>query len=290
MKFVFDFDGVLTDQTEEAHRVLELLAIEFAAESGLPLATVQAALKEGEKALAETPWLYGWEHAGRISAFSNEDLFVRSSALALWVSMSKNPILDAMRARGKVMGETKAATSIVSERAYQGMLDETRAGKIKPLEANSKKILATLLGRGHEVVIVSNSGTDRIENILQSAGVPLSNGLKIRGGAKKFFLGDRAEHFKVGPYPVDVNRPHYLQILQEEVPQAVIGDVFSLDLALPAHLARTDARFKGLNLFLRVRHYTPSWSREWCASQDRVDPSQLRMHSIMELDPLLELG
>ncbi len=284
MKFVFDFDGVLTDQTEEAHRVRELLAQEFARETALPLAQVEEALRAGEAALKATPWKYGWRINGRLSAFSDEDLFVRASALALWVELTDNSLRRTLLERG-------AASPVdIAERAYQGMLEETRRGEMKPLEDASKGILETLVAKGHEIVIVSNSGTDRILNILDRAGIEPGPRLRVRGGAMKFALGDRSETFMVGHYPVEIDRPHFKKILFEELPHVAIGDVFSLDLALPAHLAKTDDRLRGLRLFLRTRPYTPAWSRDWCLGAGNSQPDRVTFEAIETLDPLLALS
>jgi hypothetical protein len=64
----------------------------------------------------------------------------------------------------------------------------------------------------------------------------------------------------VAGYRVETSRPLYESILKEERPGAVVGDVFSLDLALPLHLSRS-GELGPVQAFLRERHYTPEWSR-----------------------------
>ena len=44
----------------------------------------------------------------------------------------------------------------------------------------------------------------------------------------------------VGGAAIETARPHYENVLREERPDAVVGDVFSLDLALPLALKRED--------------------------------------------------
>ena len=111
-------------------------------------------------------------------------------------------------------------------------------------------------------MIVSNSGTERIVDLLKRSNLPPSNALRVRGHANKFVLGDSSSTFSVGPYLVDTNRPSYQSILREERPDGVIGDVFSLDLATPIELSRQ--REIDLKVaILRTRTYTPQWSREY---------------------------
>jgi hypothetical protein len=53
-----------------------------------------------------------------------------------------------------------------------------------------------------------------------------------------------------------VARPFYAQVLEEEAPDAVVGDVFSLDLALPLALKRTRPGWRHVRLFWLVHPYT----------------------------------
>ena len=89
----------------------------------------------------------------------------------------------------------------------------------------------------------------------------------LRGGARKFVLdpGASAELF-VGPLRVETARRDYLMILREELPDAVVGDVFSLDLSLPLRLRREDPRWKRVRLFWLVGPDTPARLREAIAA------------------------
>jgi hypothetical protein len=46
-------------------------------------------------------------------------------------------------------------------------------------------------------------------------------------------------------------------VLAEEVPDAVVGDVFSIDLALPLAMKRRDPAWRHVRLFWLVHPYTP---------------------------------
>ena len=90
-----------------------------------------------------------------------------------------------------------------------------------------------------------------------------------------------SDFFDVGSYRIETRRPVYDAIVREEQPDAVIGDVFSLDLSLPLRLARENAipcdRF-----FLRVRDYTPVWSRQYLVKEIKGGRAITRLDEITE--------
>src|SRR5437762_2748669 len=126
-----------------------------------------------------------------------------------------------------------------------------------------------LLAAGVEVVVVSNSGTDKLRRWFAHARVPASlhpervaGALRLRGAARKFVLAPGAPvPLVVGSLRVDVARPDYARVLAEEAPDAVVGDVFSLDLALPLAIKRRDPAWRGVRLFWLVHPYTPERMR-----------------------------
>ena len=83
----------------------------------------------------------------------------------------------------------------------------------------------------------------------------------------KFVLDpDRSAIESFGALSVETARPYYDAILREEMPDAVVGDVFSLDLALPlCSGARIRAR-RNVRLFWLVHDYSPARVREQLAA------------------------
>src|SRR5262249_59945366 len=89
-----------------------------------------------------------------------------------------------------------------------------------------------LLERGVDVVVVSNSGTDKLKRWFQHAGLPFRvhperapGALRLRGSAMKFVLAEgKADTIEAGGLVVDVARPRYETVLREERPDAVVGD------------------------------------------------------------------
>jgi len=292
MKFLFDFDGVLTHQTEEAHRVRELFEKKVSDLGHVSPAVSGALFAQAEAAMDQKPERHGWMSLGRVTAFANEDLFIRSNGIAAlldqWAYEGHLQLRDAL---ASVRHEGLENFTALAQLSYQEMVHETRSGKMQPMDPKAGPLFEKLLSRGHEAVIVSNSGTDRIVDLLTKVGLPAgphgtdpAPRLRVRGGAKKFELGPDSRCFEFEGFRIDTSRPTYESIIREELPKVVVGDVFSLDLALPHYLARTEpVTFGGMNLFLRVQHYTPEWSKR-LVRESRDQSSTL--HLLTDLDQL----
>jgi FMN phosphatase YigB (HAD superfamily) len=279
MRVLSDFDGVLTDIAHESARVTNLFLDGLRHASGGADRSVADLAHSAYEEMAAHPTRHGWRVGGRITAFANEDGFVRVNGLAGCLderAARGDPIARPLLAALQITGPD--AFTALAHLAYERMTRETAAGAIKPLDPEAAEVLRTLLARGDEVVVVSNSGTDRIAQILRSAGLEAHPGgapgpgrLRIRGGARKFILSEAPRGFEVEGYAVATDRPHYEQILLEERPDVVVGDVFSLDLALPLDLVRRRAPGFGPRLVLRRRSYTPAWSAGYVAGPARAD-------------------
>jgi hypothetical protein len=70
---------------------------------------------------------------------------------------------------------------------------------------------------------------------------------------------------------IELARPHYEAILREEAPDAVVGDVFSLDLAVPLALRRSEPSWTHVRLFWLVRDYAPARMRRALAAAPEVE-------------------
>ncbi|HKE01094.1 MAG TPA: hypothetical protein VKE69_08800 [Planctomycetota bacterium] len=264
MKILSDFDGVFTDPTAEA-------------------ASVAAVLDElvGDPALVERvradvrahPERHGWRFGGAITSYADEDLYVFHNAVAVAVWSAATP---AVLERLRVAGFTDESAFVV----HCFLEGTTRFGARGATNVLPEALdaAAALAGRGHELVIASNSDTARIERLLRGAGWK-EGSIRLRGGAGKFVLGDEPasvpEIAKFGPREIRLRRPRYFALLEEERPDVVIGDVLALDLALPWFLKRS-------RCVLKRSAATPAWSVGACerAGIERVD-------SISELPRLL---
>lgn len=273
MKILTDFDGVLTDLTQEAQRVKNLF-IEFLVEHQAQ-DKIDSLIGKATQAMQSLPHFHGWVSQGRITAYSNEDGFIWVNSLAHYFDKAEDPHLEEVRKQFSSKGIPSFLE--LASRAFHQMVQETAASESSPIDKTAINALSGLVKQGHEVVIVSNSSTDRICQLMNRHSLENAH-FRIRGSAKKYELGIQSQGFSVGPYFVETDRPTYRQILEEECPDKILGDVFSLDLALPYTLDKTTT------LVLRKRPYTPEWSYDF---MKQVSGPKHRCQVIESLEELL---
>lgn len=264
MRIVMDFDGVYTDPSEEGDACSrnfrnKIISLGFS-ELGLASeAGVDSWLGELKARQAGHPFEFGWRSEGRVSAFTFEDPFIRNIGLADYLDhlvrggdVKAKKVLSGLSSREKIstFGE-------LSEWAFHQLRMKKRP------DPKAKQWVMDAMNRGHEVFIVSNSATDKIQEFLVQAGFPEEQRPRVRGGARKFGLGKSPQPLLVGTWggrkvEVDTDRPLYESALLELQPDVVIGDVFCLDLALPVRLQREKKLGLRGGIHYRHRDYTPS--------------------------------
>lgn len=265
MRLLSDFDGVWTFPELEgtAHGAAldaALLALLPASEQG----AVRDWIATARQAVRQAPARWGWAVSGRLSAFGDEDPFTEHGALIHYLAVQREH--DSLAAKLAAAIETRGATldSFGGEAHVAGVrqVEASRGPGITPAAAAAGN---RMLGAGVEIVVVSNSGTEKLQRWFEHARVPavvhpsrVEKQLRLRGSAKKFVLGPSpGRTIPVGDLAIDVARPFYAQVLGEETPDAVVGDVLSLDLALPLALKRTHAAWRRVRLFWLMHPYTP---------------------------------
>lgn len=268
MKLLSDFDGVWTNPVEEGVAQGELV------DRGLVdgLADTEAArqwIVAARESTCVEPTRYGWQSQGRLSAFADEDPFICHSALLHYIEAHRDR--DAM---ARFFADNLARQGFPSLDAFGGhshaqavaqVVREHGPG-ILPSAAASGRVL---LDAGIEVVVVSNSTPEKLLHWFQHAGVPCTEhpqrearSLRVRGSARKFILGPPAhDPLRLGPHMIDIDRPSYEAILVDERPDVIVGDVFSLDLALPLALKRSRPGWEHVRLVWLQHPYTPEWLR-----------------------------
>lgn len=274
MKLLSDFDGVWTFPREEGLAHGEELASALEAlvgESERPL--VRDWVTGARAAVRAEPVRYGWVSAGRISAFGDEDPFTEHGALLHYLheQRARDPLAARLASAIEAQGLTLDAFGGRCHVAGVERVEARRGPGITPEAAGAGR---TLLGAGVEIVVVSNSGTEKLDRWFRDASVPARvhpehapRELRLRGSARKFVLAPGAgEGLAVGSMRVDVARPDYERVLREERPDAVVGDVFSLDLALPLALKRREDAWRHVRLFWLLHPYTPERMKHELAS------------------------
>ena len=269
MKLLSDFDGVWTypDAEGAAHGAELDLALEgLADERERP--QVRAWIRAARDAVRAAPGRWGWSVSGRVSAFADEDPFTEHGALLHFLDEQRrnDPIAarlaQAIEARGTSLDGFGGL-------AHVGGVRKVEASRGPGITRAAADAGHALLRAGVEIVVVSNSGTEKLQRWFAHAGVPATihperapRALRLRGSARKFVLDPAgADPIAVGGLTVDVARPDYSRVLHEELPGAVVGDVFSIDLGLPLALKRREPAWRDVRLFWLVHPYTPARMR-----------------------------
>ncbi len=275
MKLLSDFDGVWTDPAAEAAAqgdVLDARLIDAVPGSDREAARAWVAAARRET-LAE-PERWGWTAEGRLAAFADEDPFSAHSALLhLLVERAGSvPLAARILAGACAAGEgSLEAFSTAAHLDGVARVENTRGPGVLPAAAAAGR---ELLAAGVEVVIVSNSDGGKLARGFAHAGVPhamhparVRDGLRLRGAAGKHLLEPGSSRvLDLAGVRVELARPQYEAILREEAPDAVVGDVFSLDLAAPLALRRSEPSWRHVRLFWLVRDYAPARMRRALAA------------------------
>jgi hypothetical protein len=260
-KILSDFDGVFTDQGVEADENYRHVLHECVRLVGGNPARVEAEIERIRGEVLSTPAAWGWAPDGnRISAYVDEDPLCLSSAVCLFLSRTDEPLVREIRAA--VEGEFDSL-AVFSEHCFRAAVASYRERHPPCLVPDIAAQLERVLATGAEVVVVSNSSSEKIGAWLGSAGIDAGEGpghrVRLRGSAGKQFLGDTDASIRVADRDVRIDRPRYRAAIVEEAPNLVIGDVFSLDLALP-HVMRGEGHPSApARIVLRRHPHTPAW-------------------------------
>ncbi|MCA9706364.1 MAG: hypothetical protein KDK70_10990 [Myxococcales bacterium] len=258
-KILSDFDGVFTEADLEAQALHEQLVESCAAVLERELAAVEADLAAFLQQVQQRPHAFGWAPDGRIAAFADEDPLCELAGLChLLADADAGP---AKRYREAIEAHAGSVRRF-AEQAFTAAMLRFRAEHPPTIAPDARAQLRAVTDAGAEVVVVSNSEPGKLVAWFRAAGIDAGEGpdheLRIRGSAGKQVLGGDTT-IEVRGRRVHVDRPHYRAAIEQERPSLVIGDIFSLDLALP-HAMREDGHPAAPRaLALRRHRHTPAW-------------------------------
>lgn len=284
-KILSDFDGVWTDQAIEAECVKLFLAAESARLAGVPANRALTDFRAFEEEVQGHPARYGWAPDGRITAYVDEDPFCVANSIAALIAEGASE--RARRYREAVLDGGFDSVPAFADRCFLSATAAYRDQHPPALVPGAAEHLSALEAAGAQIVVVSNSPADKIIRWFRAVGVDAGERpghlLRVRGEAGKQTLGPGDDAIVVAGRRIVVDRPRYRAVLEEERPDLVIGDVFSLDLALPHVLRERGLPGAPRTLVLRGHGHTPAWVREGLVGTaiDRV------VESVAELAPLV---
>ena len=261
MKILSDFDGVWTDQDGEARFINRTFVDEVGRDLGLD---PERARVEFEGFLQEThraPAEHGWWPRGFLTAFVDEDELLATGAVCRFLDDGGEAEgADRWRAGIRSLGYG-SAHDYGSEKFGPAMRTYLRDHGHRLVDG-SKALCERILAAGVELVIVSNSPTEKLRRLFSDAGVEEGDGLRLIGDARKWWIEQPEPRGRFAGRDVHLDRPFYREILAREQPDLVIGDVASLDLAMPAEMRRRGELPGSMELVLRQGPGAASWSVE----------------------------
>ena len=262
MKLLTDFDGVWTDPSNEAHFIADIIVDQVTRLTESDRPAIQQRLDTLRQEILAAPTEHGWESAGALSAYADEDPYILNNAVC----------------RDLARNHPDLWCGIVKEFANHSALSVTcydagaarQARHAKPLmRAEAPAMLQRLLSRQWEIVFVSNSSDEKLHDCLGDLSQQAGGPIRVRGSAQKYRLTSpgTAPSRQMAGRPVRIDRDSYYQIIKQEQPDVIIGDVLSLDLALPLAMRSSTSehgddteRFAAMEIALMRNSYTPDWA------------------------------
>ena len=250
---VLDFDGTFTDVEREAIPFLEVYRAGLARLLG---EAIDDRWREAVEVVQSDPDAHGFEYAGRIVAPSHADPYILATSVANLV-LAGHPELS---------GETRA-------HALEALFAESYAKADTVFRPDAGEVVEAVLSYGAPVFVVTNSHTAHVQDKIRALVPDHAALIEVRGDARKFHLVEPEppdSRFEALPEsmqveglgrPVYLRRGRYFEALRrvwEETgasPERTLvgGDIFELDLALPAAL--------GARIHLVARAHTPLYER-----------------------------
>jgi len=305
IKLVSDFDGVWTDQEAEAGYVRHYIVKKISSISKFPEKEVEEIITECKNDMDKSPNYYGWINNGHFACYYQEDPFGDNNAIIDYIDKNgskasySNYKQKLAHIKESILKKTNNSTlAEFSNDCFKKSTTQFKLeGKLKPAP-KAGAVVKALNKKGVEIVVASNSKTEKIEHLFRKAGQTVTNEKAIIRG-RLHAIGD-ARKFEIDPefdeiparlnvskrYQPELRRRHYLKILLAEKPDYVIGDVFSLDLAVPMYLRLNDKLFSHLKVILKVHPHTPGWVKDYLSSEE-MNGIAFMIDSIEELNNVI---
>ena len=308
-KILSDFDGVWTNPGHEAESVRALMTREIARLTGASPSQVVSDFHAFHAVARAKPSCFGWAPPrftqGRVTAFVDEDPFCAGNAIASVMGAIARGLLEhpdgELVTRAKDYGHAVlskgfdqgfASTSDFADFAFLAATAAYREEVAHALVDRAHGIAMAILEDDMELVVVSNSSTDKLKAWFEAVEIPCfghdearpaGRAARLCGSAGKFILGATHAHMAIADRHVYIDRPQYRAVIEAENPDLVIGDVFSLDLALPASMRAARESCAPGTLVLRRHDYSHAWCAEERA-EGHID------HVIDDLDDLVPIA
>jgi FMN phosphatase YigB (HAD superfamily) len=237
---VLDFDGTLTDADAHAPAFHEASRRELARRLGWDESRLRQEWQRALAAVAAFPAHAAWIVEGHAACPAAGDPYLIANSVTKRLLEEHRPGLGDEALTAEVLEVHRAAYESVPP----------------PFRPETCDVLEELCARAPHVRVVTNSRTRTVERLLDSLACPCRERLVVRGDASKFSVcGSAAADARFESLPetvtwpelgraVHLRRGRYFDVLRGAWDETgtgpdstlVVGDVFELDLAMPAAL------------------------------------------------------
>lgn len=263
---VFDFDGTLTDLEGHAPALHDVSQECLAQLLGISKTSIRERWDDARAALDTTPIDTAWERDGHKVASLRSDVYV-------WANAITRSVLLATMSPTRCERELDSLVYEVHRAGYE----QARA----PFRKATREVLDALCARGKQVFVVTNSDGATVGRQLDQLRLRARDRVIVHGHAGKFLICEPREpsdefaqlpsemHVENMNRPVLLRRGQYYDALRHlwhthggsAASSLVCGDIFEIDLALPAAL--------GASVHLATRSTTLEHERQAALSHPR---------------------
>jgi hypothetical protein len=283
IKLVSDFDGIWTDQDKEAVYVKDFIISRLSEILETSKENAEKIFRSVKEEMNKEPHQHGWKNNNNIACYYQEDPFGDNNAIFEFIDRKFGELKfgnDMQEFRRKILDTGFETLEKFSNDCFFASTGKFKEEGMLSYAEKAKETADKLFDMGVDIIVASNSKTTKIEYLFDKMGIKpgreVSNGrgiFRARGNSMKFVLENDftrlPEYFEINKnYKVPLRRQYYFCVLLDEMPDYVIGDVFSLDIALPLWLRMNDERFSNLKVIQKVQPHTPEWVQEFLGRKE----------------------
>ncbi len=267
LHFLSDFDGVWTEPTREMHAVHDTVVGELARLGNVDRARMEELYAGFAQEVLRHPHCHGWKIDGQISSFVDEDVFAMPTAVGQLIDQGE--FEDTGRFREAVLREWTHVIDFL-DHCYHSTCDRFRALHSHDLAPGAPRVLAWLMEREVSITFATNAPAEKVIQWFDHQGYSVADArtmsreqaqLRVYGRAGKQWLGPSMQTMDYNGRQVAVDRPQYRQILEDENPDLIVGDVLSLDLSLPLAMRAAQEPAAPQAIGLMHMPHTPPWAK-----------------------------
>jgi FMN phosphatase YigB (HAD superfamily) len=272
---ILDFDGTFTLVDQEAVPFVDAFKVGLLEHVG-PARI--ARWDEAALTIAATPDRYGWEFEGLIVAPAHADPYIQCTSI------------------GQLLLAEAGLPPVMRSEILQGLYKTCYPLAKTVFRPDAKAVVEALLASSVPVFVVTNSATEHVRAKIDALDPAGKEHLDVRGDARKFVIHvpekshpafeALPEQLSVPglPRPMYLHRGFYFEALRRiwdetgSTPETTVvcGDIFELDLAMPAQL--------GARVHLVARPNTPEYERRMVRSIPGGSTSQELSGLLVQLD------